>query len=353
MELGSEYNLNLSELWLRENNFTAYFSKYNKVYYTDSGRSAIRCISSRLSKGDTVLIPEYICESVINCFLPYDFSFYKITDTFEIDCDDLLSKITPETKVIFLMHYFGKLQSNESLELIRRMAEENGCVIIEDATHSLFSKIHTIGHYVISSLRKWVPIPKGGILIAINDVLTIDPNDIIPDKDNDRLRGMILKDMFLKGEMDCNTEYREIFKECEDRLDNDNSIKGLSDLAGFILRCIDIDDIRSKRRINYNYLKKKLEILGIAPVLEIKDDECPFVFPIRVPDRDVFRRYLIDNNIYCAVHWPMDGKLREYSTWAVKESGQMISLPIDQRYNEKHMEYLMEVISGYRGELLF
>ena len=65
MELGSEYHLNLDELSECGDNVFSYLNEYNCVY-TDSGRSAIRLLSKNM-KG-RILMPEYICESVINCF---------------------------------------------------------------------------------------------------------------------------------------------------------------------------------------------------------------------------------------------------------------------------------------------
>lgn len=42
MELGSEFNLSLSELTVKGNNIFTFLSEYNNVIYFDSGRSALR-----------------------------------------------------------------------------------------------------------------------------------------------------------------------------------------------------------------------------------------------------------------------------------------------------------------------
>jgi hypothetical protein len=70
-----------------------------------------------------------------------------------------------------------------------------------------------------------------------------------------------------------------------------------------------------------------------------------------VPDRDDFRKYLMENSIYCAVHWPFDGLAREERPLAVSLSNNILSLPIDQRYGEKEMAYLANVIDAYKGRL--
>jgi len=353
MELGSEYNLSLSELKKSENNLFSYLSMFPNAIFLDSGRSAIRYLSCQLNEQDEILLPEYICESVINCFRKDKISFYSISPDFIIDVDDLQRKITPNTKVIFLMHYFGVVQSEKILFEISKIAEQHNCVILEDVTHCIFTTKKTVGDYVVLSIRKWMPIPNGGVFWAINDKLKIHKLKLKKSTDNDRAYGMVLKDLFLHDVLECKSAYRGIFLECEKHLDEQREIYLLSDFAEYIISCIDVENLVRRRKANYQMLSSLLAKQGILPSLKITDCSCPFSFILRIPRRDDFREFLTANNIFCAVHWPSDGIMENQRQQAVKNSEELISLPIDQRYDQKHMEYLAWVISQYGGDHLF
>ena len=140
------------------------FSYRNEKYF-ESGRNAIEyifkyCIDSKNKK---VLLPEYLCTSISDAVTRagWNFQFYKIDKRLKIQEDDLLNKIK-NNSVLFVIDYFGKNQSFEFLEKIKRIYPE--IIIIEDCTQSLLSERNEtdIVDYLIASIRKWFPIPSGG-----------------------------------------------------------------------------------------------------------------------------------------------------------------------------------------------
>ena len=74
------------------------------------------------------------------------------------------------------------------------------------------------------------------------------------------------------------------------------------------------------------------------------------VYPIRIRNRDKLRKYLMYHRIYCAVHWPFDGCQMESRLMAKRNAEELLSLPIDQRYGAKEIDYLCEVLSKYKVE---
>lgn len=68
--------------------------------------------------------------------------------------------------------------------------------------------------------------------------------------------------------------------------------------------------------------------------------------------RDALRCRLMEHRIYCAVHWPFDGVQADERPLARKLAAQMLSLPIDQRYDTAHIDYLMDTLNTYKGLLL-
>lgn len=347
MELGSEFSLSLSNLSTVENNTIELINQSGmEGVYFDSGRSALRFLLNNLNIEGTYLLPEYICESVIECFPTNKVRFYRVSDSFVADVDDIKEKTDLQTGIIYVMHYYGMLQPLSVLEKIQEIAHERDITIVEDITHSIFTSLKTIGDYVIGSLRKWMPIPDGGLLLSNKH---FDLTSLEKQLDNSKIYGMILKQLYLEKKLDCNSHYRQLFIESEQRLDRQKRILAISDLSLFLLKCVDSHNLVEQRKHNYSYLKKLLLEQGISPAVELGDNCCPFAFPIRIHNRDCFREYMIDNSIYCAVHWPRDGIRERERKQAVNNATSLISLPIDQRYGRKHMEYMADVISHYGG----
>ena len=351
MELGSEYGLDLSGLSVCSDNLNSYLNQFHDVYYYDSGRSVIREFVKLLSDDETILLPEFICESVTDCFRSKDIKFYRILPDFSIDIEDVKNKMHSPGGVFFLMHYFGKLQPSFALAEIRRMADQYGYTILEDTTHSFFSAAETVGDYMVCSIRKWIPVSLGGVLYVRNGTRGLPPYLNKKSTDNERLAGFVLKDRFLNHGLDCNAEYRRIFSECESRLDQKTETCKMSDLNRFLMDCFEVNRIMKRRKENAALLRRLLS--PVVDVISFAPEECPFGIPLRIRERDTFREYLNEKRVYCAVHWPFDGLLPEERPQAKENADALITLPIDQRYSEKHMEYLADLIRKYGGQLSF
>lgn len=350
IELGSEFSLSFDSLNKVEKNLFSYMEKYETTWF-DYGRSAIRSIPIPSDK--KILLPEYICKSVTECFPLERICFYRINEDLEIDLEDLLRKIAGDVGVIYIVHYFGYLQCQQTLAAIRRAADDHKIIIIEDMTQSLFSEHSAIGDYIVASVRKWMAVHQGGILYTGQERPLPDVGRFPLSEDNGRVYGMVLKDLFLKEDYDTDLRYREIFASSEARVDRSRQPMRLSDLARYLIECVDIGELVAKRKDNMRRLQKGLEELGIQTIRRFDDNECPLVYPIRVRDRDRFRRYLMENRIYCAVHWPFDGIKEEQRSNAKINAETMISLPIDQRYGPREIDHMLDVICVYGGGILF
>lgn len=349
IELGSEFNISLDNLQMVDDNLFAYLSSYNVQWY-DYGRTAIRQVP--VPEGKKVLLPEFICESVIDCFKKELISFYGIDDKFYIDLDSLISKIDDSVGCIYIAHYFGFLQKPDDLEIIKKIAVSHGITIIEDTTQSLFSNHQLCGDYIVSSIRKWMAVHMGGILYTASKELP-KISYCQANTNNIKAYGMILKDMFLKNVYDTNLKYQEIFMQSENSINHITDIFTISDFAKFLIGCESIGKLISKRKSNLLKLSDGLRKIGINGIREFNSIECPLVYPLRIKNRDAFRHYLMNNRIYCAVHWPFDGFKPEERPNGINNAKTLISLPIDQRYGDEEIYYLIDIINKYGGELLF
>lgn len=359
MELGSEFDLDLSRLADTSDTVFAYLKEFHTVY-TDSGRSALRLLAERLS-GECILLPDYICESVPDA-LPGDcrILFYPVDDKLRIDPDRLKPLIREhQPRFFYLMHYFGALQPEESRMRIAAWKERYGMTVIEDTTHSLFTAKLTVGDYGIASLRKWFPAPDGGVLYTKEArLLPGQPRRKRPA--SKKIEAMLLKHLYLTENYDCNEKYRELFVREEEAFDRQTEVCGMSDVARFLLAHFSVEELRERRRRNAAQLEEGLRGMGmcepalsgvpqpalaargIVPAAAFGSADVPLAFPVYVEKRDELRERLIRRRIYCAVHWPI-GHATVYEE-TERIGRHILSLPVDQRYGEREMEYLLECV---------
>ena len=72
------------------------------------------------------------------------------------------------------------------------------------------------------------------------------------------------------------------------------------------------------------------------------ENKTPLFVPIYVQDRNKVRKYMFQHNVFCPVHWPLEGlSLKKGAEMAEHE----LSLIVDQRYTHKDMEYILDLLS--------
>ena len=81
--------------------------------------------------------------------------------------------------------------------------------------------------------------------------------------------------------------------------------------------------------------------------LSVPDGVSPLAFPVRVARgaRDRIRRDLASARVFCPVHWPLPpGVAGDYPASA-RLSAEMLSLPVDQRYDADAMDELVRRVA--------
>lgn len=374
MEVGSEFDLNPEQLSIVTDSIFSELNEYHVQCY-ESGRAAIQAAYSVVQQRNhniktigndcckSILLPEYICDSVINCFPTCEVGFYHIRDDFSINVSDVLEMINENTKVVFIMHYYGHLQSLEDCKAISMKAHKVGAIVIEDTTHSLLTAVHTVGDIMVCSLRKWMPIPNGGLFYTLNADLLPNEESYVKATDNRRMIGMIMKYNFLekckKDEDYADSEegraqnaiYREIFREAEDKLESEKIVRRMSDVTFFLAHCFSISDIRYAHINNACYVMNKVDELikygltcSCCVAIKWEKNEVPFQVPLRISTeyRDDYRKKLILKRVFTAVHWPQDGIREDERPQHIRNALTLLDFPIDQRYSMDEMLFMMD-----------
>lgn len=321
-EIGSEY-------WDIPRGNDNIFSDGTKWFL--SGRHALSFIIRDIKKKysvKTVAMPEWCCDSMI---VPF------VREGIEVLFYD---KVIPKCDILLTMEYFG-FTRNKQIDF-------DG-IVIYDVTHSMFS--HNMGikrgnakdEYFFGSLRKWAGFKTGGFAGRFEGEFGIEiPNAIDEDYIKLRTRAMYEKEEYLSGKRE-DKEYLKLFADAEEMLEEDGIYTGFDEDID-AAQNLDVAFIRERRRENAKILLN--EVSEIALFKEIKEDDVPLFVPIILPNekRNALRKCLIENNVFCPIHWPhteLHGEKRDIFDTE-------LSLICDQRYDAADMEYICSIIREFR-----
>ncbi|MDO8455091.1 MAG: DegT/DnrJ/EryC1/StrS family aminotransferase [Sulfurimonas sp.] len=130
------------------------------------------CNQNNISTDDEVLLPDYLCSTVIESILPFtkNIKFYSIDENMNFDSKEIRTLISDTTKLIFFVDYFG-IETHVDKELEIFLKNKN-IIIVKDAAHSFLSLVHHDFKkeynydYLISSIYKNLPFQVGSIAIG-------------------------------------------------------------------------------------------------------------------------------------------------------------------------------------------
>lgn len=308
--------------------------------YLLSGRTALHFIIDDIKgtqKGSKVLMPAYCCESMI---LPFLHSGITV-QFYEVNPDYAEYPYENDADIVFLLDYFGYETAQN--RVIAEREKQAGKTVIYDATHKIngHAEVQRYADYTFCSYRKW---------FFCNYAEAVKHNGVFEDvperKRNERYLALRLeaaeeKAKYLSGEIRAKEGFLTEFRLAEEMLDDD--------YVGYVGQPVDCDfcAIIAKRRENALYLMKGLkeipEIRLWRDTLQIED--APLFVPILVaPDvRGALRQRLINERIYCPIHWPKSVYYRGQNALYDTE----LSLICDQRYDTVDMERLLRVIKDF------
>lgn len=328
------------------------------TFFSFSGRTALQSIIDDIlsySKVKRAALPLYCCESMIIPFLKrnievvfYDVGFNNGVVSY---CEDF-----EDVDIILTMNYFGvNLKNTRDFEVSIRKSRPNA-VIIKDCTHSLFSEEtrEDIYDYCFASIRKWSGFADGGIIFGKKKILNQSQRVKSGEYLDNILKAMKLKNEYLKKGIGDKEAFLKLYEKAEHDLDVDYENIEMSDYSKNALKCFDIDNMKELRRSNYIFLHSQIKQCDtniIQPVFShLEDREIPLFFPVVLPNREVrdkFRKYLIENRIYCPLHWPISNNISDCKIKANSIYNRELSIICDQRYGIDDMKKIVEIIRSF------
>ena len=351
------------------------------VIFTYQGRYAISLICQLLhiGAGDEVIMPAYNCGAEVDPFVWVGAKviFYRIDNRAIIDTEDIIRRVTPATKLIYVTHFFGWPQEISDLA---KWCKERGLFLVEDCALSLFSKGHgnTIGRSgdaAIYSFVKSLPVPDGGALVLKNkDIWNITKTFRPPRHRNIFLNSLpLLKKWFMHTNifwqryeftrklLNKSWLKRPVDENCqiEREMPQSNYFDGqkigwsISRLSKGILGKTNPHEIIEIRRRNYQHLYNALRNIPSIQLLfdDLPDDVCPLSFPVFVKDRNRWCKALEDNGILVG-GWPSYHRGFDWKEFPETRhlKNDLLTLPVHQSLDVYHMEYIAECVKLIAGE---
>ena len=339
MVIGGEFAISIDRI----NNVQKSRERTNKYYCYSSGRSALYHILLYLKehkKITRILLPDYLCSSIVDTVIQIglSFKFIPLTKELVFDINDLKKNIS-SNDTILIINYFGLQNINSQIEAIRTISKE--CPIIEDDVQAFYcfweDTDNSKANYRFTSLRKTFAVPDGG-LVQSKDFLHIalEENTFSSYK----IAGGILKTLSPLT-VDIENASLELLSKGESLIqENIKNAMSLNSKNLFETENISFSKIRRKE--NADVIQKGIKELGLRTILPIKEKHVPLFVPIYVNNRNHIRKTLAQNKIFCPVHWPLDNLPLQMGKEMEEHE---LSIVIDQRYGTNEMKKILNIIA--------
>lgn len=308
-------------------------------YAYASGRAALYQILKYLKEQKQithVLLPDYLCSTILVPIhkLGLNYSFFPLNEALELEIDTFRQAYRKEVAVL-LINYFGLQDLTSQINNIRSIDKK--AIIIEDDVQAYYEFKKPLGNvdFKYTSLRKTFAIPDGGLVKTNHPLPIIDKSNTFGQY---KAASGLMKSM-RDGCFDDDV-YLDISKIGGSKIDDELEC-GMSLISQKLNAVTDVEDVKQRRIINARYLIKRLGEIGIKPLLPLLDDKVPLFIPIILSNRDEVRGKMFEHEIFCPIHWPLEGLDVKRGKELAKTE---LSLIVDQRYNEKDMDLILSLI---------
>lgn len=330
--IGGEFEIDLS--------IQREFVPQPDTYYYASGRTALYQIMRSLGPQHTkVWMPDWLCHTMVEAAdrAKTEVVFYELNSDFKATLEALDKSGFRDGDSVLMVNYFGLQDLTLTAKEIKDAYPQ--AVVIEDdvqAYWSFYEKENPYADYRFTSLRKAFAIPDGGLVKTKRPMPEVKrPNTFAPLK----IEAGVMK--LHRGEDGIRDEdYLALFKQ-GDVLISDNYDSCMSDESKRLFAGTDFETIKRQRQANAKFIVDGLKKKGMKPMIEMVSDCVPLFIPVVLNNRNEVRRRLFQHEIFCPVHWPLEGMdVKRGRMMAETE----LSLIIDQRYGQKEMEEIIDLL---------
>jgi len=326
--------------------FEAAFARFIGTKYAvavNSGTTALHValLAHRIGEGDEVITTPFTFISTANSIL---FTGAKPVfadieeETFNIDPDSIIEKITPRTKAVMPVHLYGH---PVDMKRIMKIAEEHGLVVIEDAcqAHGAEYGSKRVGSFGTGCFSFY---PTKNMTTGEGGMVTTNDGDIVEKARMIRNHGQ--RERYLHEVLGYN--YRT------------------TDIAAAIGLCQlrKLEQFNQKRIENAKFLTEKLEETRglVLPSVSPKVKHVFHQYTLRVTEdfgmtRDELRTKLRDNGVATEIYYyrpihkqPLYQELgyNDHLPNSERAAGEVLSLPVHPSVTKEDLETIVRSIQS-------
>lgn len=314
------------------------------------------CRTLGLGAKDVILVPSYHHGSEVEAMVQagVNIRYYSMTELLEPDCKSLERLLSPEVRVLYLIHYLGFPQDAGRW---RQWCDERGLLLFEDAAQAFLTEIDhrpvgSFGHLGIFCLYKTYGVPDGGAVISIAPP---PPPESVIQHGGWRVfkrhfnwlaqrRATIgalhlsckpLMKLFRKKNHDPHREFA---------LGDPYSPPSLMTMR-LLPKVLD-STTAERRRQNYNFLLRKLGHLVPQPFAKLPAGACPFAFPVEVNDAPAvlcrLRRYGVEGILFWRNAHPSLPVLEFPLSMSFRS--RVFAIPVHQELTPSELEQIADAV---------
>ena len=292
-----------------------------------------------ISLGDEIIVPTNTFVATVLAIVEAGLNpvFVEPNElTYNLDPDLVQRAIGPRTRVILPVHLYGQCAD---LARLREVAQSHGLLLLEDAAQAHGAECGGCRAGSLGDAAAFSFYP-GKNLGALGDGGAVTTNSQTL---ADCIRAL--------SNYGCEKKYQNIYPGVNSRLDEIQAAILSVKLAHLE------EDTQLRTKVAMRYLE---EIDNQLVKLPFVPDTCQPVwhlFVIRVADRDEFRRFMREQNIETAVHYPIPPhKQAAFPMWNDRSyplterlHREVVSLPISAVHDQNEISKVIAAVNAYPG----
>jgi len=253
--------------------------------------------------------------------------------TFNLDLEDIESKITLKTRAILLVHLYGRVCFNDNLSHLKKKYDLK---IVEDNAQAIGAEWNGVKTGGLGDAAGFSFYP-GKNLGALGDGGAVSCHD--------ELLATTIRCLANYG---SSTKYINEYQGLNSRLDEIQA-------AVLTIKLNYLDEENSKRRaIATRYVSEITNPLIILPEIPTDPKEHVWhLFVIRCADRNALQQYLLEQGVQTLIHYPRaPHKQKAYFNWnhltlpiTEQIQDEVLSLPISPVMSEEEVSKVIEVLN--------
>lgn len=295
-----------------------------EVSYHYFARNSIYDLARQWGLADKeVLFPAYFHGVELDALLAAGVrpSFYPVDSRMRVDFKEVVARIGPETRAVYLIHYLG---FPGPVREIADICQERKLLLIEDCALALLSRLGskalgTFGDASVFCLYKTLPVPDGGALVVNRGEAPRFPK-IVPSwrtplsnlasslevhfasHDNFLATSLISTFRTFARTLSSRVMGERVDVGSQD-FDLTKANLAMSPIVHLLLRNQRYAEIVERRRHNFNLLLDRLQKFTRPIFDHLPDGVCPLFYPLQVRDKQMIMDSLLARGIETVNFW--------------------------------------------------